>query len=80
MRFRTRKRLALLFLLVGLPAYIVLAMILVSLIDRPPFLVELAIYVGLGVLWALPLKSLFRGVAREDPDAPARGEDQASSR
>ena len=52
--------------LVALPAYIVVAVTLVALIDarfgRPPFLLELAIYIGLGVLWALPLKAVFKAV------------------
>lgn len=66
--YKTRKRLALLILVVGLPAYIVVAVTLVGLIDRPPFWLELAIYVGLGVAWALPLKPIFKGVAQPDPD------------
>jgi hypothetical protein len=32
--------------------------------------VELAIYVGLGVIWALPFKAVFKGVGQPDPDAP----------
>ncbi|PIP96181.1 MAG: hypothetical protein COW75_11155 [Rhodobacterales bacterium CG18_big_fil_WC_8_21_14_2_50_71_9] len=32
-------------------------------------LVELAIYVGLGVVWALPFRAVFLGVGRPDPDA-----------
>ena len=46
--YKTRRRLALLVLCVGLPVYIVLAVTLVDLIERPSLLVELAIYVGLG--------------------------------
>jgi len=68
MTYRARKNLAILVLVVGLPAYIVLAITLVGLFDRPPILLELAIYVGLGILWALPLKKLFLGVARENPE------------
>lgn len=68
MTFKTRKRLAIAVLVLGLPAYIVLAVTLVGLIERPSMPVELAIYVGLGVLWILPLRRLFLGVARPDPD------------
>ena len=69
MTFKTRKRLAILVLVVGLPAWIIVAMVLVGLFEtRPPILVELLIYVGLGVVWILPLKPLFLGVARPDPD------------
>ncbi|MCA0207298.1 DUF2842 domain-containing protein [Pararhodobacter sp.] len=68
--YRTRKRLSVLILLVALPAYIVVAVTLVGLFDRPPFLLELAIYIGLGVIWAFPLKAIFKGVGQADPDAP----------
>ena len=69
MSHRVRKILALLVLLVGLPAYIVLATSLVGWFDRPGMLVELGVYVGLGILWALPLRGLFRGLAHPDPAA-----------
>ena len=72
---KARKRLAILFLLVGLPVYIIVAMNVVVLFDRPNVLVELLIYVVLGVVWALPLRALFRGIGREDPEAGnGRGE------
>ncbi|MHA6344739.1 DUF2842 domain-containing protein [Roseivivax sp. CAU 1761] len=64
---KTRRRLALLVLVVGLPIYIVAASSLVTLFERPPILVELGIYVLLGILWALPLKALFKGVGRGEP-------------
>ncbi len=67
--YKTRRRLALLVLCVGLPAYIVLAVTLVDMIDRPSLFVELAIYVGLGFLWMLPLRPLFLGIGQPDPDA-----------
>ena len=68
--YRTRKRLSLLILLVGLPVYIVAAISVLALFDRPPFLVELAVYVVLAFLWALPFRFVFRGVGQPDPDAP----------
>ncbi|CUH85773.1 DUF2842 domain-containing protein [Thalassovita mediterranea] len=68
--YKARRRLSVLILLVGLPAYIVAAVSIVNLLDRPSLLVELAIYVGLGVLWAIPLKKVFLGVGQGDPDAP----------
>lgn len=67
--YKTRRRLSLLWLVVGLPLYIVAAVSLVNAFERPHILVELLIYVGLGVIWALPLKAIFRGVGRDDPDA-----------
>ena len=53
-------------LLVGLPVYVVAAVTMMNALDRPPLLVELAVYVLLGVLWALPLRFVFRGVGREE--------------
>jgi hypothetical protein len=74
MTYKTRKRLALLVLLVGLPVYIGLVMGGMGLVyDRfgqPPLLIELAIYVTLGVVVVFPMKNLFKGVGQPDPDAP----------
>ncbi|MBF9031410.1 DUF2842 domain-containing protein [Rhodobacterales bacterium HKCCE3408] len=67
--YKTRRRLSLLILLIGLPLYIGAAVFLVSLFDRPGVLLELAIYVGLGILWALPFRAVFRGVGQADPEA-----------
>ena len=68
--YKARRRLSLLILLVGLPAYIVLAITLVTWLDRPPFWAELLVYVALGVVWIFPFKLIFRGVGQADPDAP----------
>lgn len=68
--YKTRRRLSLLILLIGLPLYIVVAVNVVGLFDRPPIWLELLIYIGLGILWALPFKAVFKGVGQEDPDAP----------
>ena len=55
-------------LLIGLPLYIVAAVTLVNWMDarlgRQPILVEVAVYVGLGILWILPFKRVFSGVGR----------------
>ena len=67
--YKAKKRWALVILLIGLPIYIGLAWWLMSLFERPSILVELGIYTGLGVLWALPLKAVFKGVGQADPDA-----------
>jgi branched-subunit amino acid transport protein len=67
--YKARRRWSLVILLVGLPIYIVAAVTLVGWLDRPSILVELLVYVVLGVLWALPFKFVFRGVGKEDPDA-----------
>jgi hypothetical protein len=67
--YKARRRWALIILLVGLPLYIIVAVNVVALFDRPHILLELAIYVGLGVLWAIPFKSVFKGIGQADPDA-----------
>ena len=67
--YQTRRRLSLLILLVGMPAYVVVAITLVGLLDRPPFLLELALYLGLGVIWVLPFRAVFRGIGQPEPAA-----------
>lgn len=70
--YKTRRRLALLILVIGLPLYVVVAVTVVGLFDRPSVLVELAVYVGLGVLWIVPLKPVFQGIGQPDPDQSDR--------
>ena len=67
--YKARRRWSLVILLVALPAYVVSAVTVMNWLDRPPFLVELLVYVALGILWALPFKFVFRGVGKADPDA-----------
>ena len=66
--YKARRRLSLLILLVGLPLYIVVAVNVIALFDRPSIFVEVIVYVSLGVLWAFPFKYVFRGVGQADPD------------
>ena len=66
--YKARRRLSLLILLVGLPLYIVVAVNVIALFDRPSILVEVFVYVSLGVLWAFPFKYVFRGAGQADPD------------
>ncbi|MCB2110021.1 MAG: DUF2842 domain-containing protein [Defluviimonas sp.] len=76
--YKARRRLSLLVLLVGLPLYIVAAVSLANWIDatwgRQPIWIELGVYIGLGVLWILPLRPVFRGVGRADPGAQTKTE------
>jgi hypothetical protein len=72
MSYKTRKRLAIFILLVGLPVYIVAAVNVVEWFGRPSFLVELFVWIALGIVWALPLKAVFKGIGQADPDAPPR--------
>ena len=69
MSYKLKRRLSLLILVVGLPVYIILIVNLISSFNRPSFVVELLIYLLSGVVWAFPLKSVFRGVgqAEEEP-------------
>ena len=66
--YKARRRWSLVILLIGLPLYVVVAVNVIELFDRPPFWVELAVYVILGFLWAMPFKFVFKGVGKEDPD------------
>ncbi|EEW59753.1 Glutamate synthase [NADPH] large chain [Tritonibacter mobilis] len=67
--YRARRIWALVILLVGMPLYIVLAVTIMNLLDRPPIWLELLVYIALGVVWVLPFKFVFKGVGKEDPDA-----------
>jgi uncharacterized protein (DUF983 family) len=77
--YTARKRWSLVVLLIGLPVYIVAAVNLIDLFDRPALWVELLVYVGLGVVWALPFKFLFKGIAQHDPHGQkAEGHDPST--
>jgi predicted membrane channel-forming protein YqfA (hemolysin III family) len=68
--YKARKRWSLVLLLLGLPLYIAAVLFVVSLFDRPPFWLELVVYIVLGFLWMVPFKFVFIGVGKPDPDAP----------
>lgn len=72
LRYKTRRRLSLLILLVALPAYIVAAVTVLNWLERPSILLELLVYAGLGIVWALPFKFIFRGIGQADPDQADR--------
>ncbi len=65
---KQRKRWSLLILLIGLPLYIVVAVSILNWLGRPPFIVELLVYVVLGIVWALPFKAVFRGIGQPGDD------------
>ena len=73
--YRTRRLLSLLILLVGLPLYIIAAVNVIDLFDRPPIWLELLIYIALGFVWALPFRAVFRGIGQADPNANEKGPD-----
>ena len=66
--YKARRRWSLVILLIGLPVYIAASISILSLFERPSILLELFIYIALGILWALPFKYVFRGVGQNDPD------------
>ncbi|MDZ4089037.1 MAG: DUF2842 domain-containing protein [Tabrizicola sp.] len=66
--YKARRRWALVILLIGLPLYVVAAVNVIDLFERPSVLVELTVYVLLGFLWALPFRFVFRGIGQADPD------------
>jgi hypothetical protein len=70
--YKARRRWSLVVLLVALPAWIVAAVTLTDWLraryEGLPMLVELVVFVLLGVVWVLPLKRLFLGVGQPDPD------------
>lgn len=73
--YKARRRWSLVILLIGLPLYIMAAVTIMNWLDRPHILVELLVYIGLGFLWALPFRFVFRGVGQPDPDAPRPEDD-----
>jgi hypothetical protein len=67
--YKARKRWSLVILLLGLPLYIIVALNLIQLFERPSIWIELGVYLGLGMLWAFPFKFIFKGIGQADPDA-----------
>ncbi|MDO6591699.1 DUF2842 domain-containing protein [Loktanella sp. D2R18] len=67
--YKARKRLALFILVIGLPAYIVLAVTMMGIAPGFSKPIELLIYVLLGVAWIFPIKWVFKGIGQPDPDA-----------
>lgn len=65
---KARKFWSIFVLVVGLPIWIVVAVNLADLINRDSILVELVVFVVLGVVWIFPFKKLFTGVAAKDRD------------
>lgn len=68
MDLKTRKRLSLLILLLGLPGYIIIAWMFLAWIDdtwgRPPIWAEGLIVLALGFVWILPFKRVFSGIGK----------------
>ncbi|QIE42441.1 DUF2842 domain-containing protein [Rhodobacteraceae bacterium SC52] len=65
--YKARRRWSLVILLIGLPVYIVTSITIMNALGRPPMVVELLVYVLLGVVWAVPFKFVFKGIGKPDP-------------
>jgi hypothetical protein len=59
----------LVLLLVWLPLYVVLAVSLYAAISPMNKVLEFIYFVVAGVAWALPFKSVFKGIGKPDPEA-----------
>ncbi|OCX64633.1 hypothetical protein BFP70_11495 [Thioclava sp. SK-1] len=72
--YKARRMWSIVALLIGLPIYIAVAVTVTNLAEgyfgRLPILIELVVYVVLGVAWIIPLKPVFSGIGKPDPDAP----------
>ncbi|WP_374633733.1 DUF2842 domain-containing protein [Paracoccus sp. (in: a-proteobacteria)] len=70
MDVKSRKRWSLVILLIGLPLYLAAAWFITGLIfdlwGRMPLLLELVVYVGLGVIWILPFRKIFSGIGKAE--------------
>ena len=66
--YKNRRRISLILLLVGLPVYVILAINILAFFERPSILLEVLIYLSLGIVWALPFKFIFNGIGQADPE------------
>lgn len=72
--YKSRRRWSLVILLIALPLYIVVAVNFTDWLraryEGLGVLTELLVFLGLGIVWILPLKPVFKGIGQPDPDAP----------
>jgi len=47
-----------------------LATTFAGLLNLQSVLLQLVLYIVLGIVWIVPFKPLFRGIGQPDPDAP----------
>jgi hypothetical protein len=66
--YKNRRRISLFLLLVGLPVYVIVAINILAFFERPSILLEVIIYLSLGIIWALPFKFIFKGIGQADPE------------
>lgn len=66
--YKAKRRWALVILLIGLPLYVVVSVNVIDFFGVQNKLVQLIVYVALGVLWAFPFKAVFKGIGQADPE------------
>ena len=66
--YKNSRRISLFLLLVGLPVYVIVAINILAFFERPSILLEVIIYLSLGIIWALPFKYIFKGIGQADPE------------
>lgn len=66
--YKARRRWALIILLIGLPLYVVVSVNVIDMFGIENKLLQLIVYVTLGLLWAFPFKTVFKGIGQADPD------------
>jgi hypothetical protein len=76
MSYKSRRAWALVVLLVGMPAYIIIALNIIVRLDRLPIWAEVPVYILLGTIWIVPFKRLFLGVGQPETQEGATGSDQ----
>ncbi|MDC3087310.1 DUF2842 domain-containing protein [Paracoccaceae bacterium] len=64
--YRLKRVFVLLVLLLWLPVYVVLVLNLLAYFERPNLIIELLVYAVVGVFWAWPFKSLFKGIGQSN--------------
>ena len=67
--YKARRRWSLIILVIGLPLYAGLVVNLIAILPVLPKVLELIMYVFLGIAWIVPLKYVFQGIGQADPDA-----------
>ena len=64
MKYKSRRKLSIVILIIGLPLYIITAVFIMSFFPRSNLFLEFFVYVFLGVVWALPFKFIFKGIGQ----------------
>lgn len=70
MDLKRRKRWSLIILLIGMPLYIVVAVTVMNWLDhrfgRQPIVIEVGLYVVLGIIWIMPFRKVFSGIGKPE--------------